>query len=451
MNDMSIARGWTVYSADKKRVGDVTEVHPHYILVSRGVLLVKDMYLPLGAVERAEGTAVYLSVTYAVLRRMDLSHAPPPPDEAPQFSALDQPVAPPDDISAYPSEATMTPTEPLAFPSPWSRDDSEDDSPSYTRPSPNGLVEVDHLINIAYADLGYGMPIMLLQGWPFDSSIWEPLAYKLAVENRTITYDMRGTGESDKPWDYYSVAALANDVQRLAVEQLLHMTTIVAWSTAAPVALQYAAEHKRRVSRLVLISPVILSWLAADDAAAWLGHPPVLDVAAQDSWEAALIEDRPAFFATLIEQLAGPSPSASRREWIFQRLMQGAPWAQIKTFAALRAWDPAQVLPALGVPVTIIQGGQDTIAPPAMASRLASMLPGAQILTFDQCGHAPFLDQPARVIQTIEDLIRPVYEPNNANQDIIEYASTGDAAAQVGVPSDTDPEPAVVPDVADPG
>src|SRR5438445_218423 len=45
-----IGRGWAVYTEDDKRLGDVVEVHPHYLLVSRGLLIVRDVYVPRYAV-----------------------------------------------------------------------------------------------------------------------------------------------------------------------------------------------------------------------------------------------------------------------------------------------------------------------------------------------------------------------------------------------------------------
>ncbi len=105
-----IGRGWPVFSADRKRVGDVTEVHGHYILVSRGVFFVKDMYLPLGTVDKVDNATVVLTVTYDVLRKMNLSHEPPVPAE-PAEPQTDYGNSSPrsmaqESLSDYPSEAT---------------------------------------------------------------------------------------------------------------------------------------------------------------------------------------------------------------------------------------------------------------------------------------------------------------------------------------------------------
>lgn len=416
--NLSIGRGWSVLSADGKRVGDVTEVHPHYLLVSRGVILVRDMFLPLGTVERVEEKRVILGVTYDVLRRMDLAHEPPalteeaaPPiqDPAPSEYAsgdytYDQP-----DYAAGTATGEYTDT--------WSAPDqsesdtwsggigSFDEMPSYTKPQPNGLVEVESGVNLAFADLGYGATVLLLQGWPFDSTIWEPLPTVLAHEHRVVTVDPRGSGGSDRPWDFYSVELQVNDLHRLMVEQALHEVTIVAWSTGALVALQYAHDHRERVARLLLLDPLIPAWLAHPDAADRFGGQPHLDDEAQRAWLAELAEDRPAFHERLVDRLTERPLSGPKRQWIWQRLMEGAPYAQLKAWQAIVEYDPSLILSEVSVPVTILHGEGDPLAPAAIAGELAGLLPRAQALVLGDCGHAPFLDQRAAVVKAIEDLL----------------------------------------------
>ena len=417
--NLSIGRGWAVISADGKRVGDVTEVHPHYLLVSRGVILVRDMFLPLGTVERVEEKRVILSVTYDVLRSMNLAHEPPALTG--EATAPIQDPAPTGDASGdytsyeQPGYAAETPggeyTDTWSAPDqieadPWSTGiGSFDEMPSYTKPQPNGLVEVESGVNLAFADLGYGAAILLLQGWPFDSTIWEPLPTLLAQDHRVAIFDPRGTGGSDRPWDFYSVELQVNDLHRVIVEQALHEVTVVAWSTGALVALQYAHDHRERVARLLLLDPLIPAWLAHPDAAERFGTRPQLDGDAQHAWAEEIAEDRPAFHERLVDQLTERALSGPKRQWIWQRLMEGAPHAQLKTWQAFVDYDPTHILSEVSVPVTILHGEDDRLAPTATTGELASLLPRAQALILSDCGHTPFLDQRAAVIKAIEDLL----------------------------------------------
>jgi non-heme chloroperoxidase len=442
MSNMAIGRGWIVYSKDNKRVGDVTEVHPHYLLVSKGVILIKDMYLPIGAVARTDGTRVILSINYDVLRKMDLSHEPAP-IVAPEPEPYHDPSPGVYDNVEYPSEADM-PSEPLAFPGTWGADVPEyEETPSYSRPLPNGLIEVEHALNLAFQDLGYGMPVVFLQGWPFDSTIWEPLPAIIAAQHRVILFDTRGSGDSDRPWDYYSLDTLVHDLHRVIIEQSLHDVTLIAWSSAASVALQYAREHPARLARVLLLSPLILQWLAAEDAESWVGHRPDLDLAAQDAWTEDLLNDRSALFERLVDRLTNAPLSSARRQWLMARLLHGAPHAQGKLFEVMRAYDPTGLLVDIKAPVTILSGEQDRLSTPALAARLAEQLPGSQVITIGNCGHACFIDCREVVVKAILDVVdSPITLPEDA-EDAVGAASTdpGDHASESGTDPDLEEDP----------
>jgi len=402
---MAISRGWPVITADGKRVGDVTEVHGHYLLVSQGVIFVRDRYLPLGSVDRVENDRVMLTVTEAVLRKMDLSKIPSPPIIEPTTQTMAEPMAAGAIDTGYTSDAYAV--DAGNYTSGYQDDSVTDymETPSYTRAQPNGLVEIEHGLNLAYSDLGYGQALVLVPGWPFDSAVWEPLPTILGEDYRVITYDHRGTGKSDSPWDYYSVDAMAGDLHRLLVEQALFDVTLVAWSTGATVALAYANSFPKRVTRLVLLSPVIPQWLGNPESASWLTEPSALDAATQEAWASQLLEDRPAFLHGVVEQLAGPGLSEPRRQWLWQRLLLGGHHALAKTWEALRAYDPTDIVESIQAPTIILSGTGDHVSPPALGARLAGLLPHATHRILESDGHAPFLHQRAAVIEMLRELL----------------------------------------------
>jgi len=408
---MAISRGWPVITADGKRVGDVTEVHGHYLLVSQGVIFVRDRYLPLGSVDRVENDRVILTVTEAVLRTMDLSNVPSPPVIEPTTQAMAEPMAAGAIDPGYTSDPYAV--DAGNYTSGYQDDAVTDymETPSYTRAQPNGLVEIEHGLNLAYAEFGYGQAMVLVPGWPFDSAVWEPLPTILGEDYRVVTYDHRGTGKSDAPWEYYSVDAMAGDLHRLLVEQALFDVTLVAWSTGATVALAYANSYPKRVTRLVLLAPLIPHWVGDPEAADWLGEAPVLDAAAQEGWAAQILEDRPAFLRVVVEQLAGSGLSESRRQWLWQRLLLGGHHALVKTWEALRTYDPTDYLESIQTPVTILSAGGDRLSPPALGARLAALLPQAEHRIQAEGAHALFLHQREAVVALLRELLTVPEEP----------------------------------------
>src|SRR5688500_18779636 len=54
--------GWTVYGRDDEKIGEISEVGPTYLLVRKGWLFTRDIYVPLAAVDDVQGDRVILNV-----------------------------------------------------------------------------------------------------------------------------------------------------------------------------------------------------------------------------------------------------------------------------------------------------------------------------------------------------------------------------------------------------
>src|SRR5581483_8222416 len=63
---------------------------------------------------------------------------------------------------------------------------------------------------------GTGEPLLLVMGFGASSAAWRPeLVESLARSFQVITFDNRGTGQSDKPDELYSLAMMADDAAGL--------------------------------------------------------------------------------------------------------------------------------------------------------------------------------------------------------------------------------------------
>ncbi len=63
MDLSSISNGWDVYGSDGDKIGDVNEVGSNYVLVTKGFLFTKDIYIPTSAVTGVEQDRVYVNFT----------------------------------------------------------------------------------------------------------------------------------------------------------------------------------------------------------------------------------------------------------------------------------------------------------------------------------------------------------------------------------------------------
>lgn len=77
MVDVSqIQNGWDVYGSDGDKVGDVSDVGPNYVLVTKGFLFTKDIYIPTSAITGVEQDRVYINVAKDQVDSMGWDQAP---------------------------------------------------------------------------------------------------------------------------------------------------------------------------------------------------------------------------------------------------------------------------------------------------------------------------------------------------------------------------------------
>ena len=71
-----IQHGWDVYGSDGDKVGDVSEVHDSYLVLSKGFFFPKEYYIPFSAITRVERERVYLSVSKDQVEHQGWDEAP---------------------------------------------------------------------------------------------------------------------------------------------------------------------------------------------------------------------------------------------------------------------------------------------------------------------------------------------------------------------------------------
>ena len=69
--------------------------------------------------------------------------------------------------------------------------------------------QVDDCVRLYYEDFGDGPPIVFVHSGAATHDLWEHQVYHLSDRFRTVTYDHRGVGMSDKPRNGYTVDRLA--------------------------------------------------------------------------------------------------------------------------------------------------------------------------------------------------------------------------------------------------
>ena len=98
-----------------------------------------------------------------------------------------------------------------------------------------------------------GTPALLFLSGGFGTvKNWSGVTDRLDGKYRTVRFDARARGKSDRSADYSAHAAV-DDIGRVIDATGIERPILVGWSYGATIAVRYAAQHPERVSGLVLV------------------------------------------------------------------------------------------------------------------------------------------------------------------------------------------------------
>jgi pimeloyl-ACP methyl ester carboxylesterase len=235
-------------------------------------------------------------------------------------------------------------------------------------------------------DGGAGEPVLLLvHGLGSELETWRPVLDRLRRSHRAVAYDQRGHGESD-PAAVYSVAALADDLDR--VVDALHVARfwLVGHSFSGTVISDYAARRPDRVAGVVYL-----------DAVGDASHAPVeLKEYIREHDEGMT----PARLRESYSEELGPKATPATRESILASIAR----MDLKAYPALRAsmvaFDGIAAANAYRGPRIAIEAEGDDW--PTMASHL----PRTPRIGIPDVSHWLMLDDPDATVRAIEEAIR---------------------------------------------
>jgi len=236
---------------------------------------------------------------------------------------------------------------------------------------------------LAHDVAGSGDPVLLLHAGVADRRVWQAQWEPLAERFRVIRCDLRGFGDTPIPPDRYSnVDDVVTLLDHLGVER----AAVVGSSFGGRVALEIAATHPDRVSRLVLLCP------------AFAGLDPTPDAEAFDEREEALAEaeDLDGLVEHNVATWLGPEADDAARDFV-REMQRHAFEVQLTADAEpvqpemVRVEvDPAQI----SCPTVIMSGRHDLDLFPLIAAHLAETMPQARLIELDWAGHLPGLERP---------------------------------------------------------
>ncbi len=250
---------------------------------------------------------------------------------------------------------------------------------------------------------------MLIHGIGGDWRTWEPVLDGLARQHRVVAVDLPGHGRSAKGAGDYSLGALASALRDLGGALGLERATVVGHSLGGGVAMQFAYQFPERCERLVLVSSgglgpdvgliLRLATLPGSELFLSLAAPAARSLINLAASTGRALRVRPAvdaeFYARTFAALAEPETRAA-----FLGTLRGVVGTRGQLVDARDRLYLAEHTPTL-----IIWGERDAMLPVEHGRAAQEAIPGSRLEIFEQAGHLPQLDDPARFVAVVNDFI----------------------------------------------
>jgi pimeloyl-ACP methyl ester carboxylesterase/DNA-binding CsgD family transcriptional regulator len=250
-------------------------------------------------------------------------------------------------------------------------------------------------VGIAYAIHGSGPPLLVDACWlshlQFDwqSPVWRHYLVELGRIATVIRYDERGHGLSDRGVTDHSLEARVGDLEAVADDAGLDRFALLAMAQGGPVAIEYAARHPERLTRLAfygsyagahaVATPEQLELYAAFEALIRVG------------WARPTSEFRRVFSSMMI-----PGGTEEQMRWLddLQKMAVDAETAVLAR-SQRQVTDSSGRLAELDLPVLVLHSRGDQMCQFEDSRHLAANIRGARLVALASNNHIVLEDEPA--------------------------------------------------------
>jgi 3-oxoadipate enol-lactonase len=239
-------------------------------------------------------------------------------------------------------------------------------------------------MDLHFEEAGAGTPLVLIHGFPFDHTVWEPQLTGLADAARVIAPDLRGFGNSPAAQGVMTMEAHARDVKQLMDGLGLARAVIGGLSMGGYVALAFADLFPDALLGLMLCST---RSVADGEAAKRMRELTALK--ALDGGLAQIAEDMASKLPSRHSAEARPELVSWLRRMIARQSPAGT--AASSRGMALRT-DRTPLLERIKVPALVIAGRNDMLIPPEESMAMHTKLPDSTLTVIPRTGHLPNLE-----------------------------------------------------------
>lgn len=239
-------------------------------------------------------------------------------------------------------------------------------------------------INIYYEIHGEGEPLVLIMGYGANSRWWDPQIPVFSQEYRVIAFDNRGTGQSDKPDIPYTMEMMEEDTVGLLEAIGIDAAHVFGASMGGMIAQEFALRHPDKVISLILActTPGGRNAVMPDEEAMTF----LFD---HERRKALTLEEQARELLPFLFSQEFIEENPKRMDELIAGILEYVTplHGYQRQGEAIMGFNAYGRLPEIKAPTLVMAGTADRLIPVENSRIIASRIPGAELVIFENMGH----------------------------------------------------------------
>lgn len=257
---------------------------------------------------------------------------------------------------------------------------------------------------IHYTVQGEGQPVVLIHGFPNDSSAWAPVVPDLARRYKVLLPDLPGAGSSPLPeGEPLSLGLMAEAIREMLDREGIRSAVLAGHSMGGYTGLEFAERYPHYVRGLSLVH----SLASADNREKKENRRKAILLMQKGDAEKEM------FLRGMAQNLFAEDFARAQPDALKSVVAKGMalPASHLAAFytAIMHRTDKKDMLTTAGFPLQWIIGNEDTATPMKDALEQCHLAPVSSVALYRPCGHMSFMEMPARLVHDLLGFLNYCY------------------------------------------
>jgi pimeloyl-ACP methyl ester carboxylesterase len=239
--------------------------------------------------------------------------------------------------------------------------------------------------------------ILFVHGFPFDHTMWQTQVDEFSKDNKCVSYDIRGLGESPAGDGQFTMESFVDDLETIIDELKLNKPILCGLSMGGYISLRALERIQEKFSAAILCD----TRSEADNNEGKLKRATGIKRINKEGL-APFVKD-------FITNCFGDDFKQNRKEALQNIIEKSSQFNPVGVkgglFAMLSRSDTTTNLGKINIPTLLICGEQDTLTPPPVMKDMFHKINKAEFVEISKAGHMTPIENPQAVNKAIKDFL----------------------------------------------